>query len=102
MLSSNDNTRRAGTARSTSIQLRLPLARNAPPVPWRWAPAAAPEDYPSADIVDAARGVSAQPGSWLISDGDPLRRGDLWELLGELGQLRPADLALWAFGRGVT
>jgi MoaA/NifB/PqqE/SkfB family radical SAM enzyme len=102
MRSNDDNTQRARTARGTSMHLRLSLARNAPPVPWRWAPSATPDDLSSAEIIQAARGAGTQPGSWLVNDGDPLRRGDLWDLLGELRDLRPADLALCAFGRGVT
>ena len=53
------------------------------------------------EVVHAARAVAGRPGAFVLGGGEPLRRGDLWELLAELVELRPAGLGLCSAGTGV-
>jgi MoaA/NifB/PqqE/SkfB family radical SAM enzyme len=86
--------------RRPTVDLRITLAGDGAILPWRWAPAA-PERSLS-EILHAARAVGGRPGAFLIGGGDPLKRGDSWQLLTELAKLRPANLGLCIAGHGVT
>ena len=88
--------------RQAPRDLRLPLRRDGVRLPWRWDPSPARQVLTFDEILHAARAVAGRPGAFLLSDDDPLRREDAWELIAELAQLRPAHLGLCSAGRGIT
>jgi MoaA/NifB/PqqE/SkfB family radical SAM enzyme len=83
------------------VDLRLSLLRDAAILPWRCDPSSARDERASSAIVQAAGAVGGRPGAFLIGGGDPLRRGDVWELLTQLARIRPVNLGLCTPGHGV-
>lgn len=81
--------------------MRLPLTREAVPLRLRPSAQSAPALELDA-ILQAARGLSHRPGSFLLIGGDPLQRTDLPDLLRELALVRPDNLGLHCPGRGLS
>jgi MoaA/NifB/PqqE/SkfB family radical SAM enzyme len=101
MRSSDDIAQRPVAVRTTKVDLRLFLVREGV-VPLRAGSGAVRSDVTVEEIVQAARTIANRPGSFVIAGGDPLRRVDLLQILGELTRLRPANLGLQCSGRGLS
>jgi MoaA/NifB/PqqE/SkfB family radical SAM enzyme len=102
MRSSDESAQRAPqrTATAAVADLRLSLVRDHAVLSLRHD---APHDQRRADeILSTAAAVGEQPGAFVLSGGDPIRRDDLVPLLAELARLRPAQLALCVPGDGVS
>jgi len=103
MRSSDESARRPpGQPRQLHVDLRLPWLRAGAILPWRRRPASVRDELAASEVVHAANAVSSGAGAFVLGGAEPLRRGDLWELLAELIALRPEGFGLCTAGVGVT
>src|SRR5512143_1135232 len=102
MRSSDESMRPGPQARTPNVELRLSLVRDGTLLPLRFGHASQADEIPAAEILQAVRAVADRSGELVIGGGDPLRRGDLLEILQGLTRLRPANLGLCLTGRGLT